>query len=163
MTAALAACLAEMDTNNLEALLASVRREFRGEASAQDVEVLNQPVALLVGGDISGIQKFIYTISSKGAARMLRGRSFYLQLLTEALLRYTLVELGLPYSNVIYSGGGHFYLTGTAFRQRENTKPAQSNQPKTTGTTRYQPVSGNGLRSSSSKCFSDRPVLTSMG
>jgi CRISPR-associated protein Csm1 len=110
MTAALAVCLADIDTNILEELLASVRREFRGEASAQDVEVLNQPVALLVGGDISGIQKFIYTISSKGAARMLRGRSFYLQLLTEALLRYTLSKLGLPYTNVIYSGGGHFYL-----------------------------------------------------
>ncbi|GAB4396847.1 MAG: type III-A CRISPR-associated protein Cas10/Csm1 [Anaerolineales bacterium] len=66
--------------------------------------------AVLVGGDISGVQEFIYTISSKGAAKMLRGRSFYLQLLTEAVLRFVLRRLGLPYSNVIYAGGGHFYF-----------------------------------------------------
>lgn len=66
--------------------------------------------AVLVGGDVSGVQEFIYTISSKGAAKMLRGRSFYLQLLTEAVLRFVLRRLGLPYSSVVYSGGGHFYL-----------------------------------------------------
>jgi CRISPR-associated protein Csm1 len=69
-----------------------------------------ETTALLVGGDISGVQKFIYTLSSRKAAQTLRGRSFYLQLLTEAILHYVLRELGLPYTNVIYSGGGHFYL-----------------------------------------------------
>ena len=69
-----------------------------------------KPVALLIGGDISGIQKFIYTIASKKAAKTLRGRSFYLQLLTEAVLRFVLGELELPYTNVIYAGGGHFFL-----------------------------------------------------
>jgi len=65
---------------------------------------------VLIGGDISGVQNFIYTLSAKGAAKTLRGRSFYLQLLNEAVLRYVLRELGLPTTNVIYSGGGHFYL-----------------------------------------------------
>lgn len=69
-----------------------------------------ESVALLVGGDISGIQEFIYTITAKGAAKSLRGRSFYLQLLTEAILRYVLRDLEIPYTNVIYSGGGHFFL-----------------------------------------------------
>ncbi|MCB0041974.1 MAG: type III-A CRISPR-associated protein Cas10/Csm1, partial [Caldilinea sp.] len=68
------------------------------------------PVALLVGGDISGVQDFIYTISSKGATSALRGRSFYLQLLTEAITRYVLSQLELPITNVIYAGGGNFYL-----------------------------------------------------
>ncbi len=67
-------------------------------------------LALLVGGDISGVQDFIYTISSRGATSALRGRSFYLQLLTEAIVRYVLAELDLPVTNVIYSGGGRFYL-----------------------------------------------------
>lgn len=67
-------------------------------------------LALLVGGDISGVQDFIYTISSRGATSALRGRSFYLQLLTEAVVRFVLTELDLPITNVIYSGGGRFYL-----------------------------------------------------
>lgn len=69
------------------------------------------PVAALISGDISGIQDFIYTITARGATPGLRGRSFYLQLLTETLARYLLRELGeLPPTSVIYAGGGHFYL-----------------------------------------------------
>lgn len=109
-TAALAVCLSELDPSRVERLLGAVRRNFSANLQEGDQELLDEPVALLVGGDISGIQKFIYTLSSKGAAKTLRGRSFYLQLLTEALLRYVLRELGLPCTNVIYSGGGHFYL-----------------------------------------------------
>ena len=99
MTAALAAILAK--GNYSEGELKAMR------AADQKSE---KPVAILVGGDISGVQDFIYTISSKGAARTLRGRSFYLQLLTEAALRYVLARLDLPYTNVIYSGGGNFFL-----------------------------------------------------
>ncbi len=110
MTAALAVCLAEFPTDKLQKLLAAVRHNFEGAVTQPEREILDQPVALLVGGDISGIQDFIYTLSSKHAAKTLRGRSLYLQLLTEAVLRYTLRELGIPYSNVIYSGGGHFFL-----------------------------------------------------
>jgi len=97
MTAALAACLVELPEDDLRRIV-------------QNAETDETNVALLVGGDISGVQDFIYTISSKGAAKMLRGRSFYLQLLTEAVLRFVLRRLGLPYTSVIYSGGGHFYL-----------------------------------------------------
>jgi CRISPR-associated protein Csm1 len=110
MTAAIAVCLSDFAEDRIQKLLDAVKRDFTGQVSGGDQGMLNAPVALLVGGDISGIQKFIYTLSSKGAARTLRGRSLYLQLLTEAILRYILKELGLPYSNVIYSGGGHFYL-----------------------------------------------------
>ncbi len=106
MTAALAVCMAGMAESEIDTLLDSTRTAFR----EKDKVLPDTPVALLVGGDISGIQKFIYTISSKKAAQTLRGRSFYLQLLTEAVLRLVLRELGLPYTNVIYSGGGHFFL-----------------------------------------------------
>lgn len=60
----------------------------------------------LVAFDISGIQDFIYTIASKGAARSLKGRSFYIQLLEMAISRYILDILELPITNIIYSGGG---------------------------------------------------------
>ncbi len=110
MTAALAVCLAERPGSEVERLLAAVRATFAGKASPQDAELLAQPAALLIGGDISGIQKFLYTLSAKNAAKTLRGRSFYLQLLTEAVMRFVLHELGIPIVNVIYSGGGHFFL-----------------------------------------------------
>ena len=110
MTAALAVCLAESSLEDIQKITAAVQRQFIEKPQAEDAALLAQPAALLVGGDISGIQDFIYSISSKKAARTLRGRSFYLQLLTEAVLRNILQHLGLPYTNVIYSGGGHFYL-----------------------------------------------------
>jgi len=110
MTAALAVCMAERAGDEVERLLAAVRATFAEKATPADAELLSQPAAILVGGDISGIQKFLYTLSARKAAQTLRGRSFYLQLLTEAVLRFLLRELGLPGVNVIYSGGGHFYL-----------------------------------------------------
>ncbi len=45
---------------------------------------------ILLGGDISGIQDFIYDIPNKGAAKQLKGRSFYIHLITETIVRYIL-------------------------------------------------------------------------
>lgn len=101
MTAALAACLVDFPEDALRKM-------------AQNPETDETQVALLVGGDISGVQEFIYTITNKGATSALRGRSFYLQLLTEAAARFVLRELGLPYTNLIYGGGGNFYLLARA-------------------------------------------------
>jgi CRISPR-associated protein Csm1 len=110
MTAALAACLTELSASEVTELLDAVKRDFYEQKPAANLPPLQKTVAVLIGGDISGVQSFIYTLSAKGAAKTLRGRSFYLQLLNEAVLRYVLLELGLPTANVIYSGGGHFYL-----------------------------------------------------
>jgi CRISPR-associated protein Csm1 len=68
------------------------------------------PTVLLVGGDIPGIQEMLYTIGSKGAAKTLRGRSLYLQLLTDAVIRRLLGALDLPWTNMISSAGGNFRL-----------------------------------------------------
>ena len=65
---------------------------------------------LLIGADVSGIQKFIYQIISKYAAKNLKGRSFYLRLLTDAIVRYLLRELELFRANVVYNSGGGFYI-----------------------------------------------------
>lgn len=64
----------------------------------------------LIGGDLSGIQKFIYTISSDGALKSLRARSFYLELVTEEVVQQLLTALNLPRTSVIYAGGGNLYL-----------------------------------------------------
>jgi CRISPR-associated protein Csm1 len=68
----------------------------------------------LVGFDISGIQDFIYTIASKGAAKSLKGRSFYLQLLEMAISRYFLDVFELPVTNIIYCGGGKGFFLAPA-------------------------------------------------
>lgn len=65
---------------------------------------------LLVSGDFSGIQDFIYTITSKRAMKALRGRSLYLELLSEHIIDEILEKLSMSRANLIYSGGGHFYL-----------------------------------------------------
>lgn len=65
---------------------------------------------LLIGADISGIQKFIYDIISKNAAKNLKGRSFFLQLMTDSIIRKLLKELKLFSANVVYSSGGGFFI-----------------------------------------------------
>lgn len=101
-TAAIAACMykhmVETCANHREELL-------------QDYLLNRQdPRYMLVGGDFSGVQRFIYTISSKGALKTLRARSFFLELLTEHVIAGLLEKMGLPRANVVYAGGGRFYL-----------------------------------------------------
>jgi CRISPR-associated protein Csm1 len=60
--------------------------------------------------DISGIQQFIYTISSEKALKALRSRSFYLEIMMENLIDEILEKIGLSRANLIYSGGGHCYI-----------------------------------------------------
>ena len=68
---------------------------------------------LFIGGDISGIQKFIYNISSKKAAVSLKGRSAYLVEYTEricnGLLQIPLIA-DCSRKEIIYCSGGKFYV-----------------------------------------------------
>ena len=79
----------------------------------------NKDVFLMISGDFSGIQKFIYHIRSEGAMRMLRGRSFYLDIALENIVDELLEELHLSRANLIYCSGGHFYILA------DNTKEIQ--------------------------------------
>lgn len=74
-----------------------------------EIEKSEKPF-LLIGGDVSGIQNYIYDILSKQAAKNLKGRSFYVQLLVDTIIQRLLNELNLYSSNVVYSSGGGFYL-----------------------------------------------------
>ena len=65
---------------------------------------------LLVGADLSGIQSYIYQIVSQHASQNLKGRSFYLKLLSDSIARYLLKQLNLFQANLIYNSGGSFYL-----------------------------------------------------
>ncbi|MHB8278725.1 MAG: type III-A CRISPR-associated protein Cas10/Csm1 [Candidatus Humimicrobiaceae bacterium] len=68
---------------------------------------------LLISGDLSGIQKYIYNIfgnSSKGTAKILRSRSMYLELLNEMSSRYLIEKLNLHPVNLFYCTGGKFLM-----------------------------------------------------
>jgi len=75
-----------------------------------EIEKRTEPRYLLVCGDLSGIQQFIYTVKHEHAARALRGRSFALQLLTDAIAQHLLVRFDLPPCNLLYAGGGKFWV-----------------------------------------------------
>lgn len=70
---------------------------------------------LLIEGDISGIQKFIFNMVSPQQERArltkrLRGRSCYLLLLTETLADYVLKRLDLKVVHQLWCTGGHFLI-----------------------------------------------------
>ncbi|MCX8207803.1 MAG: type III-A CRISPR-associated protein Cas10/Csm1 [Methanothrix sp.] len=100
------------DHSRIAAAVAACMRYEELDEILREVESGDKPEPrfILVNGDISGIQRFLYTVTSKGALKGLRGRSFYIQLLSETVAKFILRELGYPLTNLIYSGGGHFYL-----------------------------------------------------
>ncbi|MBO7610443.1 MAG: hypothetical protein J6S96_09620 [Muribaculaceae bacterium] len=65
---------------------------------------------LLVSGDMSGIQPFLYQIVSSKAAKNLKGRSCYIDLLGKAVVRSLLKALSLTEDYVICESGGTFVL-----------------------------------------------------
>ncbi len=67
---------------------------------------------LLVTGDLSGIQRFLYSNVGHAAqrAKLLRGRSLLVRLVCDSVVAYLLRALDLYRSNVLYSGGGNFEL-----------------------------------------------------
>ena len=103
ITAAVSACLLQYAEAND---LTDFRKYFLNEGK----EHYTDKMFLLYSMDISGIQDFIYTISSKGALRGLRSRSFYLEILMEHIIDEMLQKLELSRANLIYSGGGHCYM-----------------------------------------------------
>lgn len=105
------------------AIAACIGRELASETEV-NAELGNQKdskkkICALIKGDISGIQTFLYQILSSGAARELRGRSFYLQLLTEAIAHWVLRQLDLPITNLLLASGGHFYILAPYTEARE--------------------------------------------
>jgi CRISPR-associated protein Csm1 len=101
MTACVAHCIYDyLITNN--------RTDFKTEI--YEKEFLDENVFLMASADISGIQKFIYTISTDSAQKQLRARSIYLELVMENFIDELLCEMGYTRANLLYSGGGHCYL-----------------------------------------------------
>lgn len=103
LTAAFASCIYHYA---LEQKLEDYREAFYRKGK----DFYGKKAFLLASLDMSGIQNFIYTISTKNALRTLRARSFYLEIMMEHLIDQLLEKLGLSHANLLYSGGGHCYL-----------------------------------------------------
>ncbi|MCF7740518.1 MAG: type III-A CRISPR-associated protein Cas10/Csm1 [Candidatus Marinimicrobia bacterium] len=107
-TAAIATCLFDYIVSQDKELIEKSKYDTRIVEKIFDSG--DEKFATLICGDISGIQKFIYQITSKKALVSLKGRSFMVQLISDLAARYTIKSLGLPYTNLVYSSGGNFYI-----------------------------------------------------
>lgn len=68
---------------------------------------------ILMVGDLSGIQNYIFNITHIGAggtAKRLRARSFQVNLLSEIVSHKILHAFNLPIANILMSSGGKFYI-----------------------------------------------------
>lgn len=88
-------------------LLANDRQHFKDELLVNEPRFRQEKAFLMFSCDLSGIQSFIYTITSKGALKALRARSFYLEILLEHIVDTLLSAVNLSRANLIYTGGGH--------------------------------------------------------
>lgn len=103
VAAAVAACISEY-------LEAEGRSDLRFELLDHSASFYDEQAFLLFSADLSGIQSFLYTVSTENALRSLRSRSFYLEILMEHVIDELLDACGLSRANLLYSGGGHCYL-----------------------------------------------------
>lgn len=103
-TAAIASCLwnLQINENEIDIIMGAIKQN--------DEKKLESQACLFLSGDISGIQDFIYSVTSTEALKGLKGRSLYLQLLSESVAQSIIKQLGLTDCNIIYIGGGNFHL-----------------------------------------------------
>jgi len=94
----------------LKAYLDDRKYSYKEKCFIKQDELKGENCFLLASLDISGIQKFIYTISTKDALKSLRARSFYLDFLMEDLVDELLKAENLCRANLTYCGGGHAYI-----------------------------------------------------
>lgn len=78
---------------------------------------------MIVLGDISGIQSYLFDVAEVGGgqAQRLRARSFFVQLLAETASLRVLRCLKWPLGSIRLSGAGKFLLEGSAVPQVENS------------------------------------------
>lgn len=103
LTAAIASCIFEFLTDkNIT--------DYREFLYKHGKEFYDEKAFCLYSVDMSGIQDFIYTISSENALKTLRVRSFYLEIMMEHIIDSLLEKLNFSRANLIYAGGGHCYI-----------------------------------------------------
>jgi CRISPR-associated protein Csm1 len=104
------------DHCRLTAAFAGALYRFHRDTDTMDVRRIqdrNQDKFLLLCGNFYGIQDFIFTShgeTQKYRSKILRGRSFYVSLLTDLAADMLCREIGLAYINVIINAAGRFTI-----------------------------------------------------
>ena len=89
-------------------------KEVYSQLTDNENNIMREEIFSLIHGDLSGIQDFIYSISTKHAMKTLKGRSLFISLLMDLIADWTVEELELSKANILFSGGGHFYILSHA-------------------------------------------------
>ena len=105
--------------------------KLKQQLITKNKEYLNQlseigKPAILLCGNVNGIQDFIFDVKSERAAKSLKGRSYFIQLLTEVVAKFIVDKWGLKDANILYDGGGNFFILAPNFR-KENVREIQKN------------------------------------
>ena len=122
MTSAFSACLFQYYENEIfnDDL---VFENFKEVTENEILNEENRKVFLLIGGDLSGIQKFVYgTTHHQKALLRTKGKSLYLEFLCLDVIREILKQLNLTWANVILNSGGHFYILAPNLKEVKENK-----------------------------------------
>jgi len=92
------------------AAIGSALSRYREDQPSDAAPSVENKELCFIGGDISGLQGFLYSLSSKGALKTLRARSFFLELLCEHSVSELISALNLNETNILYVGGGRFNI-----------------------------------------------------
>ncbi len=120
-------------TSALAAALYLYHRD-RNSFDKRSIENGKEEKFLLIGGDFYGIQKFIFSSggdSSASRSKLLRGRSFYISLISELAADMLCRFLGLPVTAIVLNAAGKFTLLAantTDAEEKINTVRRQFNQ-----------------------------------
>jgi CRISPR-associated protein Csm1 len=81
--------------------------------SAFESQTADPPISgmYILKGDVSGIQEFIFNIQSEGAARMLKARSFFIQVVVKLCVEKIRRTFSDFKTDIIGDSGGSFYIT----------------------------------------------------
>jgi len=110
MTSAFSACLFQYYENEIFNR-DSTFENFKEVTEKEILDEGSRKAFLLIGGDLSGIQKFVYgTTHHQKALLRTKGKSLYLEFLCLDVIREILNQLNLTWANVILNSGGHFYI-----------------------------------------------------
>lgn len=96
--------------------ITSALYQYHKESNSMSIEAIRDYATkkfLLITGDFYGIQDFIFTeggSTGKASAKLLRGRSFYVSLLSELAADMLCRELKLPVTSIILNAAGKFTI-----------------------------------------------------
>ncbi len=102
------------DHSKMTAALASAIYQFHNynnSLETKQIDNYEDNKFLIVNGDFYGIQKFIFAEggnTNKASAKLLRGRSFAVSLLSELAADMLCREMGLPQTSVVLNAAGKF-------------------------------------------------------